>query len=161
MNTDTSWHTPDYPELRSGPPWVMQEMIAAQPVLAEEMLTSPSRAAAAIASDVDAALGDGRVVTVTGCGTSEHAAHAVAALIASAAPLELRALIRGRPAFSAAIDPADGVCVAVSHDGGTRATALAVAAARDAGARTAVITHDASGSVAAPADHVLVTPRHD
>jgi len=161
MNTDTSWHTPDYPELRSGPPWVMQEMIAAQPVLAEEMLTSPSRAAAAIASDVDAALGDGRVVTVTGCGTSEHAAHAVAALIASAVPLEHRALIRGRPAFSAAIDPADGVCVAVSHDGGTRATALAVAAARDASARTAVITHDASGSVAAPADHVLVTPRHD
>jgi fructoselysine-6-P-deglycase FrlB-like protein len=53
------------------------------------------------------------------------------------------------------------MCLAISHDGGTRATALAVAAARDAGARTAVITHDASGSVAASADHVLVTPRHD
>jgi DNA-binding MurR/RpiR family transcriptional regulator len=48
------------------------------------------------------------------------------------------------------MDAADGVCLAVSHDGGTRATALAVAAARQAGATTAAITHDASAAVAAP-----------
>jgi glutamine---fructose-6-phosphate transaminase (isomerizing) len=161
LNTDTSWHTDDYPELRPGPPWVMQEMIAAQPPLAEEMLTRPSPTAAPIATDIAAGLGGGRTVTVTGCGTSEHAAHGVVRLIAAAVAPEHRALVRARPALTAAIDPSDGMCLASSHDGGTRATALAVAAARAAGARTAVITHDASGSVAASADHVLVTPRHD
>jgi glutamine---fructose-6-phosphate transaminase (isomerizing) len=149
------------PELRAGPPWVMQEMIAAQPELAEQMLANPSPAAGAIAAEIAAALAAGRPVTVTGCGTSEHGAHAIAALIASAAAPERRALVRARPAFSAALDPSDGVCVAVSHDGDTRATALAVAAAAGAGARTAVVTHEPSGSVAAGADHVLVTPRRD
>jgi fructoselysine-6-P-deglycase FrlB-like protein len=161
MNADTSWHTADYPELRPRPPWVMQEMIAAQPALAEEILNGPSKPAAAIAGDIAAALDAGRAVTVTGCGTSEHAAHGIAALIAAAVALEHRALVRARPALSAAIDASSGACVAVSHDGGTRATALAVAAARDAGARTAVITYDPSAGVAASADNVLVTPRHD
>ena len=161
MNTETSWHTPDYPELRSGPPWVMEEMIAAQPALAEAMLVGPSEAVPGAADAIAAALTDGLVVTVTGCGTSEHAAHGIAALIAGAVGPDRHALVRARPALSAAIDPSDGACVAVSHDGGTRATALAVAAARDAGASTVVITHDASGVVAASAEHVLVTPLHD
>jgi fructoselysine-6-P-deglycase FrlB-like protein len=156
-----SWHTDAYPELRPGPPWVMQEMIAAQPALAEEMIASPSPVARAIADVVAGALAAGRPVTVVGCGTSEHAAHAVAALIGGAVAPERRALVRARPAMSAALDPAEGACVAVSHDGGTRATALAVAAARAAGASTAVITHDAAGTVANGADDVLVTPRHD
>jgi fructoselysine-6-P-deglycase FrlB-like protein len=117
--------------------------------------------ARAIADAIAGALAAGRPVTVVGCGTSEHAAHAVAALIGGAAAPEHRALVRARPAMSAALDPAEGVCVAISHDGGTRATALAVGAARSAGASTALITHDRSGSVAAAADHVLVTPRHD
>ena len=159
--TDTSWHTDDFPELRSGPPWVMQEMIAAQPELAERMLTDPSAVAAEIAEEIAAALAAGQPVTVTGCGTSEHAAHAVAALIASAVAPERRSLIHARPAFSAAGDPIDGLCLAISHDGGTRATALAAAAARTAGARTAAVTHHASSDVAAQADRVLVTPRHD
>jgi glutamine---fructose-6-phosphate transaminase (isomerizing) len=149
------------PELRAGPPWVMQEMIAAQPELAEQMLASPDPAAAPIAAEIAAALAAGRPVTVTGCGTSEHAAHAIAALISSTAAPERRALVRARPAMSAALDPADGICLAVSHDGGTRATALAVAAAGAVGARTAVVTHEPSGSVATGVDHVLVTPRHD
>ena len=158
---DTSWHTDAYPELRSGPPWVMQEMIASEPALAEEMLAAPSPAVAATADAIAAALAADRPVTVTGCGTSEHAAHAVAALVAAAVAPERRALVRPRPALSAALDAIDGVCLAVSHDGGTRATQLAAAAAREAGARTAVITHSPSASVAADADHVIVTPRHD
>jgi fructoselysine-6-P-deglycase FrlB-like protein len=102
---DTSWHSDAYPELRSGPPWVMQEMIAAQPFRAEQMLSSPSPAASAIADEIASALASARPITVTGCGTSEHAAHAIASLTAAAAP-ERRALIRGRPALSAAIDAA-------------------------------------------------------
>jgi len=158
---DTSWHTDAYPELRDGPPWVMQEMIASEPALAEQMLASPSPAAAVIADEIAAALAAGRPVTVVGCGTSEHGAHAIAALVAGAVAPERRALVRARPALSAAVDPVDGVCLAVSHDGETRATALAAAAAHQAGARIAVITHAESSSVAAAADRVLVTPRHD
>lgn len=81
---DTRWHSDAYPELRSGPPWVMQEMITAQPTLAEQMLSSPSPAASAIADEIASALAAARPVTVTGCGTSEHAAHAIASLIAGA-----------------------------------------------------------------------------
>ena len=139
----------------------MQEMIAAQPALAEHMLSSPSPTAAAIAEEAASALAAARPVTVTGCGTSEHAAHAIASIIAVAGAPERRALIRARPALSAAIDATDGVCLAVSHDGETRATALAAAAARQAGAATVAITHDPSSSVAAAADHVLTTPGHD
>ncbi|HET6510388.1 MAG TPA: hypothetical protein VFG42_26575 [Baekduia sp.] len=156
-----SWHTNEFPELRSAPPWVMQEMIAAQPELAAPILADGSPTVAAIAEDIASALDAGRPVTVVGCGTSEHGAHGVAALIAAAVALKHRALVRARPAFTAALDPAPGFCLAVSHDGGTRATELAVAAARDAGARTAAITHDPAGSVATAAELVLVTPNHD
>ena len=114
------------PELRSSPPWVMQEMIAAQPALAEQILGSPSPVADAIAAEIAAALEAGRAVRIVGCGTSEHAAHGIAALIAAAVPPARRALVRARPALSAAVEPIDGVCVAVSHDGETRATELAV-----------------------------------
>lgn len=158
---DGGWHNDEYPELRAGPPWVMQEMIAAQPELAEQMLASPSAAARELAEQIAAALSAGRVVTVTGCGTSEHAAHAVAALIASAVGRERRALVRARPALDAAVDASDGVCVAISHDGGTRATVLAAAAAAGAGAWTAAITHEPSSQVAGTVDRVLLVPRHD
>ncbi len=103
---DSSWHSDAYPELRSGPPWVMQEMIAEQPALAEQMLSSPSPAASAIADEIASALASARPITVTGCGTSEHAAHAIASLTAGAAAPERRALVRARPALSAAIDAA-------------------------------------------------------
>jgi len=156
-----SWHTEDHPELRDGPPWVMEEMIAAQPALAEAILDAPAPVAAAIGRAVDAALAAGQPVTVVGCGTSEHGARGIAALIAGAAAPEHRPLVRARQALTAAANPAGGVCVAVSHDGGTRATELAALAARAAGATVAVVTRAPDGSVAATADHVLVTPVHD
>jgi glucosamine--fructose-6-phosphate aminotransferase (isomerizing) len=53
------------------------------------------------------------------------------------------------------------VCVGISHDAETRATGLALQAARDAGAQTVVLTNQPGGSVARRADQVLVTPRHD
>jgi fructoselysine-6-P-deglycase FrlB-like protein len=158
---DTSWHTDAYPELRPGPPWVMEEMVAAQPALAQAMLDDPPPAAAEIAAELADALRDGRPVTVTGCGTSEHGAQAISTLLASAAAPGQRALIRARPGLTAAMDPAGGVCLAVSHEGGTHATLLALQAARRAGARTAVITHDGASSIATAADHAYVTPLHD
>ena len=68
--TGPAWRTDDFPELRPGPPWVMEEMMARQVELAAQILAAP--AAGAIA----AAARRRRLVTVTGCGTSEHAAHA-------------------------------------------------------------------------------------
>ena len=97
-------------------------------------------------------------MTVMGCGTSEHGAHGVAALLAAATgPARVRAV----PALSAALAPAPGLCIGVSHDGGTRATRLALEAAHGAGARTAVITAKPEGDVAAAADLVLTTPLGD
>jgi len=59
------------------------------------------------------------------------------------------------------LDPAPGVCLAVSHDGETRATALALLAARTTGAHTIAITHQRDASIARAAERVLLTPRHD
>ena len=72
-----------------------------------------------------------------------------------------RRLVQARPALSAALDPAPGICLVVSHDGETHATILALDAARAAGARTIAITHQRDGSVARGSQHVLLTPRHD
>ena len=37
-NEQHDWLTAEYPELRDGPPWVMAEMIDAQPSLVEPIL---------------------------------------------------------------------------------------------------------------------------
>lgn len=161
MSHSPDWHTDAFPELRAAPPWVMQEMIAAEPAMVEGLLSRPPSGLAAAADVISAVLGQGRPVTVSGCGTSEHAAHGVAAMLRAAVGPEKAMLVQARPAFSAAQDPRSGVCLAVSHDGETTATALSLTAARSAGARTIAITHQADGPVAGAADHVLVTPVHD
>jgi fructoselysine-6-P-deglycase FrlB-like protein len=159
--SNPGWHTGAFPELRPGPPWVMQEMIAAQPALVEALLDSPPPGTSAAAEAIAAALDRHDPVIVCGCGTSEHAAHGIAALMSAAIGPEQSALVRARPALSAALDPAPGACLAVSHDGETRASTLALLAARAAGAHTVAITHQRDASVARAADSVLLTPRHD
>lgn len=124
------------PELRDGPPWVMDEMIQAETGLA-----------AAIAADHDARqLADrlragaerGEPIVLTGCGTSEHAARAIRALLASefaARPIE------ARDAFEVALEPpARGLVVGISHEAGTAATLAAVQGAARAGAEAVLIT---------------------
>jgi fructoselysine-6-P-deglycase FrlB-like protein len=69
--------------------------------------------------------------------------------------------VQARPAFSAALDPAPGACLAVSHDGQTRASTLALLAARTRGAHTIAITCQPDASIARAAGRVLLTPRHD
>ena len=155
------WHTDAFPELRPGPPWVMQEMIAAQPALVEALLSSPPPGTSQAAEAMAAALEHHRPVIVCGCGTSEHAAEGIAALLSAAVDPRQAALVQARPALSAALDPAPGVCLAVSHDGGTRASALALLAARRAGAHTIAVTQQPDAGVACAAESVLVTPRHD
>src|SRR5947209_15072309 len=96
------WHSEAFPELRPGPPWVMQEMIAAQPRLVEALLSSPPPGTAESAEAIATAVRNSRPVIVCGCGTSEHAAHAIVVLISAVA--EHPALVRARPALSAALD---------------------------------------------------------
>ena len=161
MTDRPDWYTDAFPQLRPGPPWVMQEMIAAEPALVERLLNTPPTGIQDAADVVAEAVAQARPVTVCGCGTSEHAAHAVAAMLASAVGSERSRLIRGRPAFSAAQDPSPGVCIAISHDGATHATALALSAARAAQARTIAISQTPQGVIPRTAEIALITPVHD
>jgi glucosamine--fructose-6-phosphate aminotransferase (isomerizing) len=142
------WHTDQYPELRSQPPWVMQEMIEAQPELLERIARESDTAALALMLRVPGQL------TVAGCGTSEHAALAAAEILTEAGHAAA-----SRQAFEAALEPQDGGAVlGISHEGGTWATVEALEAARRAGSSTGLITARADSRATAESDAVLVTP---
>jgi glutamine---fructose-6-phosphate transaminase (isomerizing) len=159
MSDDRSWLTADYPELRDGPPWVMEEMILAERDLPAEILGGAGKETAGVSAAIREAVSLGAPIVVTGCGTSEHGAMAVAELIADA---QSGAWVEAREALDAAVSPRQGgLCIGISHDGGTRATRLALEAARKAGAVTAVITAHPAASVPGAADHVVVTPLAD
>lgn len=161
MTSGHDWPTDGFPELRAGPPWVMQEMIAAQPGLVRAVLESPPRGTAGAAEAIGDALTHGRLVLICGCGTSEHAAHGIAALLSAAVDAQQSSLIRPRAALDVVLDPACGACLVVSHDGETRASSLALGAARASGAHTIAITHRPGTSIAGAVEHLLLTPRHD
>jgi glucosamine--fructose-6-phosphate aminotransferase (isomerizing) len=170
-----AWHTDEFPELRSGPPWVTEEMVAAQPALARQMLESPPEGIVDLAAAIRAAAGAGEPVSVVGCGTSEHGALAIAALVdealgAGTDPAGSSGAVRrswpptadARQSLDAVERPQrGGVCIGISHDGGTRATTLALEAAAAAGAVTALVTHRPGGSASKPAQRLIVTPKHD
>ena len=159
MSDDRSWLTEEYPELRDGPPWVMQEMIEAQRELPAAILDRGGSEATGVNRAIRAAADRGEPIVVTGCGTSEHGSMAVAALIADALP---DAWVESRQALDAALAPrAGGVCIGVSHEGGTQATLLALEAARAAGASVAAITANSESAVAKASDQVIVTPLVD
>jgi glutamine---fructose-6-phosphate transaminase (isomerizing) len=146
----------DTPELRPGPPWAMEEMIGAEPSLPAPVCGHP--AAAQIATWVGAAVAAGEPVRLVGCGTSEHAAMAGAALLAEALPAA--EVIRARDAFEASLDPqASGVTIGVSHEAGTEATLAAMDAAAANGARVALVT--ARPDVAPAGPLIFPTPLRD
>jgi fructoselysine-6-P-deglycase FrlB-like protein len=164
MRDDRDWLTDDFPELRDAPPWVMEEMIGAQPELAAPILGADRPEVTRLRDAALGAASAGEPVVVIGCGTSEHAALIVAELLTDSFRREGLATARAEPrqALDAALDPrAGGVCIAISHEGGTRATRLALEAARGNGARTGLITACADPSCASAADLVFVTPVHD
>jgi len=162
MAEQPEWHTDEFPELRSAPPWVMAEMVASQPALVAPILAgSAATALAQLILDVDES---GEPIVVTGCGTSEHGAMAVAELLDAA--LRQRGArggqVEARQALEAALDPrAVGLCIAVTDSGGTQATLLALEAARDTGAATAAITANPDGAAATSVDVAFVTPVRD
>ncbi len=153
------WLGEGWPEYRMSPPWVMAEMVASQPDLVAPILGLT--AAKDVARLIDEALAAGEPVVVVGCGTSEHGAQAIAELLDAGVRLRggRPGQVLARQALEAALDPwLGGLCLAVSHDGGTRATLLAAEAARAAGARLGLVTARPDGPIAAIADAVVVTP---
>lgn len=130
----------------------MTDMIDAEPALAERILArneDAASAASAMAAAVARTIRAGGQVIVTGCGTSEHAAQAVAEILREAvraAGLTGPGGIAARmPVSEQALElsldpPTTGLVIAVSHEGATTATIAALKASRDAGARTALIT---------------------
>ncbi len=159
------WDWLPMPPLRSGPPYLMAESIEREPALAEWLATDPVPAHGAdeLEALLRAGASTGWPPAVVGCGTSEHAAMAAASIWRAA--WRVRGLPGtgpvARQAFEAALDPWPGSLVGVSHEGGTRATIDAMVAARDAGARVAIITAGANGPAAAVAEACLCTGETD
>jgi fructoselysine-6-P-deglycase FrlB-like protein len=160
------WDYLPMPALRDGPPWAMAEMIAAEPLLAGRIgrRLVADGSAAALAAAVRAAAEAGEPVVTTGCGTSEHAAMATAAILRDGwraaglggwGPVSVQAFELAQDA------PPRGLVIGISHEGGTAATISALEAARVRGARTALVTASAGAPAAAAADIVLATVEMD
>jgi fructoselysine-6-P-deglycase FrlB-like protein len=153
------WYDAHYPEFRTGPPWVMEDMIASQAELPSAILreTGP---ATTIALALRERASRGEPIVTTGCGTGGHAAQAVAALVneAGSAMCLRDGIAQWRPAFEAMLEPSSvGLLIAVSHGGRTRATVAALEAARARGATTALITAHRDTPAETVADHILMT----
>ena len=158
------WAPSTMPPARPGPPYVMTDMIAAEPALAERLarrLASDGRMAALVAElrlTVDA----GRPIVITGCGTSEHAAMAMAHILDEPLGLRPGRGIRAVQALETLHAPlADGLVIAVSHEGGTWATNQALLVARAAGAQTALVTVSDRSPAVAHASIVVTTDEQD
>ncbi len=147
-----------FPEWREGPPWVMSEMVAAEPRLAVQILAE-GEGRLRISPLIASALARGAMVAVSGCGTSEHAAMAFSDLVGRA--VGRQALVRPRQALEAALDPWPGLCVAISHEGETAATVAAIEAAREVGADTALITAAPASSAGRAVRELARTPQVD
>ena len=164
-------------------------MIAAEPALAGRILRrvgvqllsagtgggaprpeapAPTTAAGRLAAAIRDALHVGAPVVVTGCGTSEHAAMALAEILGEAAG---RSVVRGagqpgsivaRQAFEAALRPQKGgLIIGVSHEGATAATNAALAAAAARGARVAALTASTASPIAKLASITIATGEMD
>src|SRR4051794_35910981 len=77
------WESLPMPAIRPGPPWAMAESIAAQPALAERIVDRvvADGSAARLADVLLEVARAGEPIVVTGCGTSEHAAIAIADIL--------------------------------------------------------------------------------
>jgi fructoselysine-6-P-deglycase FrlB-like protein len=158
------WAGSTVPAWRDAPPYAMTEMIAAEPALAER-LARRLRDDPELTRLVDwlrEAASAGEPITLLGCGTSEHAAEAIAGLWTAALDLPGGREVRYAQALEAVGRPqTDGVVVAVSHEGGTRFTNEALRMAAEAGARTALVSVSDRSPGAGIAGLTIVTGEQD
>ena len=161
------WAGSQLPPLRDGPPYLMTEMIAAEPAVSERILRRLSTGAGArtvdeVAGMVHDAVRRGRPVVTTGCGTSEHAAMAAAWLLADALEPAEQWLVRSRQALDVVRQPvAEGALIAISHEGGTWATNEALRAVRPEHVSRALISVSNRSPGAALAAAVIETGEQD
>jgi glutamine---fructose-6-phosphate transaminase (isomerizing) len=158
------WVPSTMPPARRRPPYVMTDMIAAEPALAERLASRLAEDAqlAALAAALRSAAAEGRPIVTTGCGTSEHAAMAMAFILDEALDLPPGRGAQAVQALEMLHAPlADGLLIAVSHEGGTWATIEALRAARNAGAQTALVTVSDRSPGAALASIVVTTQEQD
>ena len=163
------WIPSDMPSARSGPPYHMTDMIAAEPHLARRLLgrlAQRGSPAEGLAGAVRGALAAGQPVVVTGCGTSEHGAQGVVEILREAAraaglAAEPNAIVAAQ-ALEAALDPQrSGLLIGISHEGGSAATNAAIDAARANDAQVALITAGPASPGAALAGIVVTTDEMD
>ncbi len=160
------WADSSMPAHRDGPPFVMTEMMAAEPALAERLLTrlgDRSSSAALLAERLRRSAGDGRPIRVVGCGTSEHGAMATALILEDALMrIGLPVRVEAAQAFEAALAPqTGGLVIGISHEGGTRATIDALAAAAENGAAATLVTVSDRSPGAHAAELVVATGEAD
>jgi fructoselysine-6-P-deglycase FrlB-like protein len=151
------------PALRSDPPYIMAEAMAREPELVERVAAASisSGRAARVAELLRGASSREPAwpASVAGCGSSEHAAIAIADALAESwrcAGLPGPGPV-ARQSLEAAEDPWPGIIVAISHEGASWATLRAIRAARSRGASVALITGAANSPAAALADAVVCT----
>jgi len=159
------WASSTIPPWRAGPPYAMTEMIAAEPALAERLARRlvADAAVSDLASAVRTAADSASAITITGCGTSEHAAIGGAEILnAALTRVGKRPVVRALQAFETLRHPEPaGLLVAVSHEGGTEATIEAMRVARAAGVRVGLVTVSGRSPAAALADMVVETAEQD
>ena len=160
------WAYTGRPSLRSGPPYHMTEMIAAEPALGRPApAPRPGIERRGVAGRRGPRHGRRRrSVIVTGCGTSEHAAQGVAEILREAlgAAGLSNVTVRAEQALEVSLDPPSrGLVIGISHEGGTGATNAALAASRAAGARTAIVTVSRRSPAGAIAEIVVETGELD
>jgi glucosamine--fructose-6-phosphate aminotransferase (isomerizing) len=160
------WASSSMPAWRDTAPYLMTEMIAAEPALAERLLRrlSADPAVAALADAVRTTAGGGEAIVLTGCGTSEHAAMIGAGLLEAALRVAgaADARVSSAQAFELLGRPGTArLLVAISHEGGTWATNQAVTAAHEGGAQTALVTVSGRSPGAHIADIVVETVEQD
>ncbi|MEO8246672.1 MAG: hypothetical protein ABI622_06075 [Chloroflexota bacterium] len=152
------WAGSTMPAIRPGPPYAMTEMIAAEPAVAERLARrlASDPAVGLLRDAIHAVTAAGQPTIVTGCGTSEHAAEGIAAILRPVADA------RHAQALDLVVRPASsGLVIGVSHEGGTRFTNEALRMSRAAGARTALVTVSDRSPGAALAEIVVSTGEQD
>jgi glucosamine 6-phosphate synthetase-like amidotransferase/phosphosugar isomerase protein len=133
----------------------MEEMIDAQQELPQQIAKSGS--VALLRRHLDETEAANEPITFCGCGTSEHAARAAAAVLHQAYP---RVDITARDAFEVCLDPPTrGLLVGISHSAETSATLDALRHGQESGAQSALIT--AAPDLAPDGMTVIPTPLYD
>ena len=142
----------------------MTEMIEAEAALAERLVrrVADGTAVQTLVQWLRDAATAGDPIEAFGCGTSDHAGEALSAILTEGLALPAGREMRHRQSLDAVVRPlSTGVAIAISHEGGTAVTNLALEATRRAGARTALITVSERSPGAALADVVLTTDEQD